>query len=92
MVAHNPSEVAADPFWVVRIVSAEGDTGRRQLDRFCDPESSSPVTPRPPPSTHPDSWTGPASTSARAIPAAAVIAQARAKSGGADRRMRIVTS
>lgn len=43
LVTHNRSAVQADPFWVVRIVSAEGETGRRQLDRFSDPESSSPV-------------------------------------------------
>lgn len=43
LVTNNRAAVQADPFWVVRIVSAEGETGRRQLDRFSDPESLSPV-------------------------------------------------
>lgn len=43
MVNLNPEQIRNDPFWAVRIVSAEGDTGRRLLERFQDAESDSPV-------------------------------------------------
>lgn len=43
MVNANSNRVQADPFWAVRIVSAEGDTGKRLLERFQDAESDSPV-------------------------------------------------
>lgn len=43
MVNLNSERVHRDPFWAVRIVSAEGDTGRRLLEQFQDAESDSPV-------------------------------------------------
>lgn len=43
MVDLNPERVRADPNWAVRIVSAEGDTGKRLLEQFQDAESDSPV-------------------------------------------------